>query len=880
MLSAILALALGAAAPQLDSAVTPPTRGSLAVSTARATGPISIDGRLDDSAWAGAVPVASLTQRVPQEGAPPTQRTEIRVLYDDAALYVGVRLYDTAPDSVKALLARRDRTVSSDRFLVFLDPYHDRRSGFYFGINAAGTLYDGTLYNDESSDSTWDGVWDGRAARDSVGWTAELRVPYSQLRFQRGVTHLWGVNFKREIARRKEDDYLVFQPTNGSGFVSRFVDLVGLESVSPPARVEVVPYLTAKAEFLEHDPGDPFGGGRARPGAGLDAKVGIGSNLTLDATINPDFGQVEVDPAVVNLSDVETFYPELRPFFVEGSSIFNFGFGGANSFWGFNWGETDFLYSRRIGRAPQGSLPAADFFSEPTGTHILGATKLTGKAGSWSLGALNALTKSESADLATGSTRSRAEVEPLTWYGVYRAQKEIAGGRAGVGVIGTGTNRWFGDDRLPDELAHSALGAGLDGWLTLDHDGKWVVTGWFGATRVGGTPAAIGAVQRSSVHYFQRPDASHVRLDSTATSLAGWAGRMTLNKQKGNWMFNAAAGAINPGFEQNDLGFQIWADLINAHVMTGYRWTRPSRLFQSAQLNLATYRTWTFGGDLTGVGYFLSGTFDFRNFSHWEWYVEYDPSSLNARRTRGGPISANPPGVDWDMTFASNGRREWIFELGLHGDHYAQSRQQSWTIKPTLQWHPSERASFQFGPRLDVLHTTAQYVGTFDDPAATQTFGHRYLFSELQETQLSASIRLNWIFNPRLSLELYVQPLLSSGDYRQYKELARPRSYEFLLTGPASVAADDPGSLTVTPATPGLAQLECPNPNFSLASLRGNAVLRWEYRPGSTIFLVWTQNRSDTSLDGTFRVGDALDRLFSAAANNVFLVKLSYWWRP
>ncbi len=381
------------------------------------------------------------------------------------------------------------------------------------------------------------------------------------------------------------------------------------------------------------------------------------------------------------------------------------------------------------------------------------------------------------------------------------------------------------------------------------------------------------------MHYFQRPDANYVRLDSTATALPGWAGRVTLNKQKGNWMFNAAGGVINPGFEQNDLGFQIWADLINAHVMTGYRWTRPSRLFQSARLNLATYRTWTYGGDLTGAGYFLSGNFDFRNFSHWEWYVEYDPSSVNARRTRGGPISLNPPGVDWDMTFTSNLRRKWIFELGLHGDHYSQDRQQSWTIKPSLTWHPSARASFQFGPKLDLLHSTAQYVGTFDDPAATQTFGHRYLFSEIQETQLSATIRLNWIFNPRLSLEVYVQPLLSSGDYRQYKELARPRSYEFLLTGPPSVAPDDEGSLVVAPATPGL-PIEFANPNFSLASLRGNAVLRWEYRPGSTIFFVWTQNRADTSLDGRFRVGDALDRLFSASANNVFLVKLSYWWRP
>ena len=881
MLPAILLLALGVSEPQLDSAVTTRPTPASAVPAARARSNITIDGRLDEPAWSGTSPVTSLTQRVPQEGAPPTQRTEIRLLYDDDALYVGIRMYDTAPDSIKALLARRDRMVSADRFIVYLDSYHDRRSGFYFGINAGGTLYDGTLYNDEWSDSTWDGVWSARAVRDSLGWTAEFRIPYSQLRFERHDTYRWGVNFKREIARRKEEDYLVFRPTNGSGFVSRFVDLIGLERVSPPPRLEVMPYVTAKAEFLDHAPGDPFHtGASANPGAGVDAKLGIGSNLTMDATINPDFGQVEVDPAVVNLTDIETFYPEQRPFFIEGANIYNFGFGGANDFWGFNWGGPEFLYTRRIGRAPQGRLPDAEFSNEPAGTHILGAAKLTGKAGSWSLGALNALTKREFADLATGDTRWRSEVEPPTWYGAYRLQKEMSGGRSGIGLIGTGVARWFDEDSLPNQLAKNAFGLGIDGWFTLDRAATWVVSGWAGASRVAGTPTQIADLQRNSVHYFQRPDADYVQVDSTAGSLSGWVGRVSLNKQKGNWMLNTAVGAIDPGYEVNDLGFQIWADLINAHVMGGYRWTRPSRLFQTARLNLAAYRNWTFGGDLTAVGYFLTGVFDLRNFSHWEWYVEYDGSSQNARRTRGGPLSLNAPGVDWDMIFTSDGRRQWIFGIGLHGDHYSRERQQSWTVAPTVEWHPSTRFSLLLGPKFNQLKSIAQYVGTFDDPAAVQTFGQRYLFARLKQTELSASVRLNWIFTPRLSLEVYTQPLLSSGEFHEYKELAAPRTYDFLLTGPPMVAPDDPNSLRVTPATPGVPHLEFGNPNFSLASLRGNAVLRWEYRPGSTIYFVWTQNRSDTVTDPTFRVGDGVDRLINAPGNNVFLVKVSYWWRP
>jgi hypothetical protein len=881
MLPNTLLFLLVAGGTQLDSAVARSRPPAAAVHAVRATGPISIDGRLDDPAWAAAVPIAELTQRTPHEGAPSSEHTEIRVLFDDDAIYVAARLYDAGPDSVTAVLARRDRTVSADRFLVFLDPYHDRRSGFYFGINAAGTLYDGTLYNDDWNDDTWDGVWEGRAARDSLGWTAELRIPYSQLRFQRKDVYVWGVNFEREIARRNEQDYLVCRPTNGSGFVSRFADLVGIEQVAPRPRIEIMPYATAKAEFLDHDPADPFNtGARARPGAGLDAKVGIGSNLTLDGTVNPDFGQVEVDPAVVNLTDVETFFPEKRPFFIEGANIFNFGSGGANDFWGFNWGDATFLYTRRIGRAPQGILPTTDFSSEPAGTHILGAAKLSGKAGTWSLSGLNAVTNSEFADLALGPTRWRAEVEPLTWYGAYRAQKELAQGRYGFGVIGTGTARRFDEDSLPLQLSRTAFSLGADGWVTLDKSATWVLTGWAGASRVGGTAARLIDLQRNSVHYFQRPDASYLGVDSNATSLSGWAGRVTLNKQKGDWMLNAAVGAIDPGFEVNDLGFQIWADQVNGHLMVGRRWTRPSRLFQSAQLNLATFRSWDFGGDLTLAGYFLLGSFDLRNFSHWQWSLEYDAPSLNARRTRGGPLSLNPPGIDWSMSFTSDPRRKWIAGLSLQGDEFTRDRQHSWSIAPTLEWHPSTRALIQFGPRLDKLHTTAQYVDTFDDPAATQTYGHRYLFAELKELELSASLRLNWIFTPRLSLEIYVQPLLSSGQYRNYKELARPRTYDFLATGPASTAPNDDSRLVVTPATPGLATLEFDNPNFSLASLRGNAVLRWEYRPGSTIFFVWTQKRSDTITDGTFRVGDGLNRLFSGASNNVFLVKLSYWWRP
>ena len=876
-----LYLALAGLPPQGASA--PPDDRSLVIHAARVAGRVTLDGVLAEAAWTNVHPVSDFTQRAPLEGAPATERTEVRILFDNDALYVGARMYDRSPDSVRAQLARRDRIISSDRFIIFLDCYHDRRTGFYFGINAAGTLYDGTLYNDDWDSDTWDGVWEGAVSRDSLGWSAELRIPYSQLRFQTQKSRVWGVNFKREIARRSEMDYLVRTPSNGSGFVSRFGDLVGIDQVSPPPRLEILPYVTTRAEYMGHEAADPFNdGSRLGASAGGDFKLGIGSNLTLNATVNPDFGQVEVDPAVVNLSDVETFFDERRPFFVEGANIFNFGEGGANDFWGFNWANPNFLYSRRIGRAPQAELPDDyDYSTVPSGSNILGAAKLSGKIGNWSLGTLSAVTSRERADFALGQRRWRQEVEPLTYYSASRAQMEMKGGRHGLGFMNTFTARSFDEPQLRNELSSTALGVGIDGWTTLDKDGVWVVSGWTGVSRVAGTAQQIRDLQEGPVHYFQRPDASYLGVDSNATSLFGYAARVSLNKQKGNWMFNSAVGVVDPGFEVNDLGFQFRGDQINSHVMFGHKWTVPGKLLRSWRLNLAGFRSYNFGGDVTWTGLFLTGLYELRNFSTGQWFVAYNPRTLSDRRSRGGPLMVNQPGVEWDFQLDSDPNKRWIYGFGLHGNHYKLDWEQSWSVRGAVEWRPGARLSLRFEPQIERIGTSAQYVDTFDDALATNTFGHRYVFADLKQTTVSASIRLNWIFTPRLSLEVYAQPLLSSGDYTGFKELARARSYQF--TGyPDPSPTSDPDRIVVDPDGAGgpAESHEIDDPNFSLASLRGNAVLRWEYSPGSTLFLVWTQNRSDTESIGTFRTGRALDRLFGAAADNIFLIKLSYWWNP
>ena len=410
VLAVLLAVAPDLAATPADTARTPRP----VVRAVRTPRPITIDGDLSEYTWRTAPVWDTFVQRDPEEGAPATEKTEVRIAYDDAALYVGARMHDSSPDSIVARLGRRDANCTSDYFVVYLDPYYDRRSGFYFALDAAGTFYDGVLTNDEWDDESWDGVWEGKVQQDSDGWTAEMRIPFSQLRFK--GTNTWGVNFERDIARKHESVYLVFTPKDGSGFVSRFADLRGIEQITPPSRVEALPYVTAKAEYTRSTPGDPFNNGKKyTPGFGADFKVGIGTNLTLDATVNPDFGQVEVDPAVVNLSDVETFFSERRPFFIEGASIFNFGQGGARSYWGFNWSTPDLFYSRRIGRAPQGSVPDADYVDLPPGTRIIGAGKLSGQFGdNWSVGTIQAVTAREYAELSTNGVHSRAEIEPET----------------------------------------------------------------------------------------------------------------------------------------------------------------------------------------------------------------------------------------------------------------------------------------------------------------------------------------------------------------------------------------------------------------------------------------------------------------------------------
>ena len=882
---------VGVAAARSAAAGTPGATGERVplppVRAVRLTSPVTVDGALDEAVWQGVPTVTHLTQSDPNEGAAASESTAVWVAWDDEALYVAARCHDLRPDSIIAQLVRRDVSTASDRFMVYLDPFHDRRSGYYFGVNAAGVLYDGTLFNDAWDDDSWDGVWEGRARRDGAvragapagsGWTCELKIPFSQLRFRRGAEQVWGINFKRVIGRLNESDYLVYMPKQGSGFCSRFPELTGIRNVHSAAALEVLPYLTGKAEYLGHDVGDPFhDGSRYTPSVGGDLRRSVGNSLTLNATVNPDFGQVEVDPAVVNLSDVETYFQEKRPFFTENARIFSFGNEGASDYWGFNWPEPTFFYMRRIGRTPQGSIPDNTEFDDlPLATHILGAAKLTGKLGpSWNFGTLHALTSRETGRYELAGLRTSLEVEPLTYYGVARGQKEFKQGYNGLGLMTTLVQRRFGHDGLEDQLNRQSLMAGLDGWHFLDRKKVWVLSGWAAVSRVTGTEARMIGLQQGPQHYLQRPDARNLGVDYRATALDGYGARVWLNKQEGNFFSNSAIGLMSPKFDVNDLGFQSRADVINAHSGFGYKWVVPRGWRRYAHVLLAAFESRDFDGNEVSAGVYGASRVQFANQSVVESDVAFNPQVIRNRLTRGGPLTLGKAGGQFDWYFETDGRKRLVYSFSLGSYAIPGTRAFSTSVSPAVEWKPVPNFSIQLGPEVDRNVDDAQYVTTVAAPGEVPADfgGLRYVFGRLDQTTILANLRLNVSFTPNLSLQTYLQPLISAGRFTDFKELARSRSYDFVHYGqtPGTSYKDD----TVTTASG--TQFALDDPSFNRKSLRGNAVLRWEYRPGSVLYLVWTQVRTDEQALGELRLGPSARRLLDARANDIFLVKATYY---
>lgn len=853
------------------------------VQAIRANGLINIDGVLDEDVWQGEG-YDDFTMSDPNDGAEPTEKTEVWVAYDEKALYVAARLYDSEPDRIKYRLGRRDDFVDSDWFIFAVDTYYDRRSGYQFAVNPSGSIVDWTLYNDIDQDNTWDGVWEWKSLIDEEGWTVEIRIPYNQLRFPKREEYIWGVDFRRYIKRKNERVAYVWIPKEDSVYVSRFAKLVGIQDIRPGRHIEFLPYGVGSAVFSPEEPGNPFQTGQDFDGSvGFDLKVGLKSNLTMDATVNPDFGQVEVDPAVINLSAYETYYREKRPFFIEGANIFDeFGRGGNAMNVNINWPNPTLFYSRRIGRAPQGDVTQSGYVNYPDRTTILGAFKFTGKMGKgWNFGFTNALTAREYAEIDSGGDRSFEEVEPLSYYGVFRGQKEFDEGSRGIGFQATAVLRDLRTDTLTSILNEKAFTLAVDGYTHLDKKRSWVIGGWFGGTQVQGSQDAIFDLQYSSIHYFQRPDADHVEVDPNSTSLSGWAGRLNFNKQEGRFLLSASLGAISPGFNPNDIGFQFGSsDVINGHLLLAYRWPHPGKVFRNVIIFGGPFINYDFGGNKTWQGYLVSIEGQFLNYWGFDTMIAYNPPTISNDLTRGGPLAVMPTGNQIDFGISSDSRKPIVLNAGTGVYWRPDWDSYSWGGGVFLRWKVKSNVSLSFGPSFSVRDSYVQWVTRVDDSYMTETYGARYVFGGIYQKTLSGEIRLNWTFTPRLTLQLYFQPYLAVGKYDEFKELAQPKSlnYNIYGEGNSTIIYNDP-DYTVDPDGPGPApEFSFSNPDFNYKSFRGTVVLRWEYLPGSILYFVWTQSRSDFANPGDFDLRRDLQDLFSAPGDNIFMIKISYRW--
>jgi hypothetical protein len=833
-----------------------------------------LDGRLDDAIWAATDSIDGFTQVKPDPGRPARFRTVTRVAFDDAALYVAVRAYDPEPAKIVAELTRRDQGSASDQILVAIDSHHDRRTAYIFGVNPAGVKTDIVLTDGKGEDSGWDAVWDVATRRDELGWTAEFRIPLAALRFATEGDGVWGFQVIRDVQRTQERSAWAPFRQEDPTFVARFGELVGMRGLRAPRRLEMLPYTVSglSREPLEGGVRNPFRSSTEwTRSAGLDVKYGLTAGLTLDATINPDFGQVEADPSQVNLSAYETFLSEQRPFFTEGAEIFRFGTGVGDG------SSESLFYSRRIGRSPQrpAGEPDGGFVDNPTQTRILGAAKLSGRVGpGWSLGLLSSLTGESSARLSDATNaRSEQVVEPMTSYSVARLRRDLNEGRTQLGVIGTSVVRRM-DGTGIDDLRSSALAGGVDFSHRWKGDG-WQVSGWLLGSRVAGSEESILATQRSSARYFQRRDAGHVRLDSAATSLGGWAASYQASKIGGRWRGGLLGNIRSPGFETNDLGYQRDADQVMNVAYLGYRNSTPRGWFQRTNANSNFWVQNDFGGTRTALGGNVNGSVTLR--SYWSIYggIAHGAGALSNRALRGGVAIRTPASSNGWLGVESDDRRALRF--GTHMELGREEETGGHSLYGSLdgRWRINSSTSLSLSPFYSVNHDAWQFVDELGEGTSM-----RYVFGELEQKTAGLGVRMEKTFMPTLSLQLFARPFVSAGRYESFREATDPRARRFDARfhtfSPAEVRRGG-GSVVLTRADRRDEPLSLDEPDFSVRDFKLNAVLRWEYRTGSTLFVAWSHGQSGDDARGDFRLRRDLNALFREPSHNVVMIKANWW---
>ena len=927
--AALLIVVAGAASPleaqdrarQNSQSASAPEPGPAApvASVARRTGEVRVDGRIDEAAWDTAPLVSDFVQSEPVEGDPASHGTRVRVLLDEEAIYVAARMDDDPNDVVRVLNRRDELGGFFDWIGVSFDTDLTRRNAYHFRVNAAGVQTDIYVTDESRQDVAWDAVWESAVEHDAEGWSAELRIPLSQIRYAEGEgPRTWGFNVHRRMVSSSELVHFSLQSRRrggggrggffggrgrggggGGGFfvVSEFGTLDRIEVPSTSRRIEARPYVLSSLHRGPAEPGDPFfDGSRAGARAGADFRFGLGPSFTMDATVNPDFGQVEADPAVINLTAFETRFQERRPFFVEDAQVFDFRLSG---------GPNELFYSRRIGRSPSADAPnEAEFYDMPEATTILGAAKLTGRtAGGLRVGALAAATRAEegSAYLPDGRTVG-FRAEPRAEYGVVSAQQDLNEGASQVSGIVTAMRRSLPNSGEFGHLPAQAYSAGM----RFEHqwsDRVWRLSGFLAGSHVRGEPEALTRIQRASNHYFQRPDATRLRVDSTATSITGAEWRLQLDRQNTAWTGGVWLAEVTKGFEINDFGFSSNQERLDGGFRVGYLQIEPGRIFRDYSVNFFTFYnfshealdrpgSWDSWREAYTNGTFnLQGRFSLLNYHGGNANISFEPDTYSRNATRGGPVMLEPGSVGIGLGVNFDRRRPYSGGLYFNWRRDSYGNGDEVFIGADLQMRPTPPLQLQIEPRFSTETDGSQYVTSTSTMAYDPTFGRRYFFGDLKRKTLSLETRVNYAFSPSLSLQVYAQGLLSSGDYLAYKQLATPGTFSFrefrqgsaaLVGGNVRCEGGDicrtaDGDQHVDFDGDGFADYDFGDRNFNVRSLIGNAVLRWEYRPGSTIFLVWQRQQEGRVDLGDFDFGRDLDALWDAPAHNRFIIKMNYW---
>ncbi len=837
--------------------------------------PPVIDGKLDDPVWKKLEWGTDFTQRQPQDGEPPSQQTAFKIAYDNDSLYVGIRAYDSEAEKIACLMSRRD-TCDGDWLELAIDSYHDLRTAFSFAVNAAGVKADETITNDGGyRDLTWDPIWYVKTSTDSQGWTAEMKIPWSQLRFADQEELVWGLQVGRKIYSKNETSYWQPMPQKAPGWVNLYGELRGIKGIRPQRMVQILPYTMGRLQTFAEEQGNPFATGRLSSFmGGVDGKIGITNDLTLDFTVNPDFGQVEADPSVMNLTAFETYFQEKRPFFIEGRNILDYQItSGGNPY-----AMDNLLYSRRIGRVPHysPSLEDDEYSNMPDNTTILGALKLTGKTQSGlSIGIMESITAKESATIDYLGQRRSQTVEPLTNYFVLRAQKDIQQGNTIIGGMFTATNRSITDDHL-DYLHKAAYTGGFDFYHTWKEKTYYFFLNTV-FSRVQGSTEALLETQESSVHYFQRPDAPHVAVDPNRTSLFGHGGTFSFGKQGGkHWVYSTGASWRSPGLELNDMGYLYTADIIFQWTWAQYRIMDPFSIFNRVFINFNQYSTWNFEPINQSKGGNINLYTQFKN--HWGFGsgLNRDGKELSPTLLRGGPAMRLPGAwYNW-FEIHSNEQKRIRFNIGSSNGWGDEKHNRFTEFWGGVTYKPNSALSIGIHPSYYTNKSQLQYVDTLDLDE-----GEKYIFGHINQKTLSLTIRMNLSITPDLSIQVYGQPFVSTGDYTAFKQITSPRAKayadRFEIFADSQISYDPEDRIySIDENQDGLANYSFDDPDFHFLELRANLIIRWEYIPGSTLYLVWTQGRTNDLGHGRFSFFNNLQDLFSIHPHNVFLVKFTY----